>query len=247
MHLLIVILNLFPHAVVVRAPQVPSKVPSQHQPSPPPSWGNYRSRFNNDFKQRYQLNVVETPTSVENGYIFRLQVEWEGKWYSVQSQPCRTKKEAKEEACRLMVETLEGLISHGSHPPAPPKGHIAAPPTSLCMSPAVAHGLTTPTSHLPAVHVSRGTNKKYQELLNECRQKVENAGGRWSLTGEHENVAQNTFQCQLTLDVTPSEGAAPLHFVSELVQVVGRMSESKEKAAEDLVHQLQRSGIVRLT
>ena len=175
------------------------------------------------------------------GCAFRLQVEWEGRQYTEQSQPCRIKEEAKEEAYRLMVERLEGLIRESDHPPAPPTNQAAAPPTNQAAAPP----MPCPPAVQPIV-VSGGVNKKYRQPLNECRQKVENAGGRWSLTGEPEGVAHSTFQCQLKLIVARSARAAQLHLVSKRVQVVGKKRDSKEQAAQDLVWQLQQNCVVRV-
>ena len=247
---------------------------------------NYRHRFNNDFKQRYKLSVTEKPLPVEEGYIFSLSVEWGKMWYSEASQCRPTKEEAKEEACRLMVGTLERLIGleHTSaqpavlppsktgsppmsRPEAPPPIQTGTPPMSRPEAPPPSHTATPPMIRpvaqsgiqlappMPRPHawqtplvMSRGA-KKYQEILNECRQKVENAGGRWSLTGEPENVAQSTFECQLMLGVTllSSAGATTqLHLVSERVRIVGKKSESRERAAKDLVGQLESSGVLEL-
>ena len=290
---------------------MPSAAP-QPQLSPPPSPPiNYRHRFNNDYKQRYKLNVKEKPLSAEEGHIFSLSVEWGKMWYSEASHCRPTKEEAKEEACRLMVGTLEQLIAAGqehtsaqlatpppsqtgspytsqtatppmsrpeapppsqtatlpiSRPEAPPPSQTATPPMSRPEAPPPSQTATLPISRpvaqsgiqlappMPRPHagqtplvLSRGA-KKYQEILNECRQKVENAGGRWSLLGEPENVAQSTFECQLMLDVTlsSSAGATRLHLVSERVRIVGKKSESKERAAEDLIGRLESSGVLQL-
>ena len=258
---------------------MPSAAP-QPQLSPPPSPPiNYRHRFNNDYKQRYKLNVKEKPLPVEEGHIFSLSVEWDKMWYSEASHCRPTKEEAKEEACRLMVGTLEQLIAAGQEhtsaqlatpPPSqtgspytsqtatPPMSQPEAPPPSqtatLPISPPVAQSGIQLAPPMPRPHagqtplvLSRGA-KKYQEILNECRQKVENAGGRWSLLGEPENVAQSTFECQLMLDVTlsSSAGAAQLHLVSERVRIVGKKSESKERAAKDLIGRLESSGVLQL-
>ena len=274
---------------------MPSAAP-QPQLSPPPSPPiNYRHRFNNDYKQRYKLNVKEKPLSAEEGHIFSLSVEWGKMWYSEASHCRPTKEEAKEEACRLMVGTLEQLIAVGqehtsaqlatpppsqtgspytsqtatlpiSRPEAPPPSQTATLPISRPEAPPPSQTATLPISRpvaqsgiqlalpMPRPHagqtplvMSRGA-KKYQEILNECRQKVENAGGRWSLLGEPENVAQSTFECQLMLDVTlsSSAGAAQLHLVSERVRIVGKKSESKERAAKDLIGRLESSGVLQL-
>ena len=302
-------------------------MPSVTPPPPPASQSrsNYRHRFNNEFKQRLKLNVREEPSQVEGGYIFRLSVEWEKRWYTMPSQCHPTKEEAKEEACRLMVETLEKLTANSqdsepsaqpldrpvappfnqsatlptgrpvappfnqpvappfnqpvtppfnqpvtppfnqpvalpfnqpvtppfNQPVAPPFNQPVTPPTGrpvvLSGSKPVMHELATPVPRPPALPLvmSRG-GKKYQEILNECRQKVVNAGGRWSLTGEPENVAQSTFECQLTLEVTPSAGATPLQLVSERVRVGGKKYESRERAAQDLVGRLQTMRVLQL-
>lgn len=242
---------------------MPSVAP-QPQLSPPPSPPfNYRHRFNNDFKQRYKLSVKENPLPGEEGHIFSLSVEWGKKWYNEASQCRPTKEEAKEEACRLMVGTLEQLIAAGqehssAQPATQPPSQTGTPPTSQTATPPMSRpiaqsgiqlALPMPCPHAgqtPLV-MSRGA-KKYQEILNECRQKVENVGGRWSLSGEPENVAQSTFECQLTLDMTlsSSAGAPRLHLMSERVRIVGKKSESRERAAKDLVGQLENRGVLQL-
>ena len=239
---------------------MPSVTPAPHpQPhSPCTSKVNYRHRFNNDFKQKLKLKVKEEPSQVEGGYTFSLSVEWEGRCYSKSSQCRPTKEDAKEEACRLMVEALEELMagcqeSHTSvktvgqpfiQAATPPMGRPIALSGSQPVNHDHVHVSRPPGAHVPVV-MSRGA-KKYQELLNECRQKVENAGGRWSLTGEPVNVAQTTFECQLKLELIPSAGATPMHFVSKSVTKTGRKNESKEGAAEELVGQLERSHVLKL-